>query len=209
MISLSESVEDRCRKKLGPLFNRPPASVVIPNINHGAGYISGRADLEIFLQGGRLLCLEAKGFAGSAYLGDPLQPTQSELKKLGKQYDATGWHTHQRHWWRTTCLPLQVPYWLAWLVGDERAFERFSFERASLFIVQPADILSLEAKLGGRKTVALTAELEREHAYKGITLDREWAHLRLPYHKGAFVLPETHPLHPIVQPITEPIGEGQ
>lgn len=202
------SIEDRCRLKLSKLFNRPPGSVVIANTNTGRSYISGRADLEIFFQGSRLLCLEAKGFAGSAYLGDPAQPTQSVLKKLGKAYDASGWHTHQRNWWRNTCLPLHVDYWLAWLVGDERDYDRFSFERAGLFIVQPGDVLSLEARLSGRKTVALTPELEREHAYKSITLDRVWTHLRLPYHKGAFVLPETHPLHPIVQPITEPIGEG-
>lgn len=189
------SVEDRCRKKLAELFNRPPQSGLMANQNNGRFYISGRPDDEIVLRDSRILFVEAKGFSGAAFLGDPSQPAQTVCKSLGRQYKAVGWHTHQRNWWREFCLPLKGRYLIALLVDDTREKGRIQYKDASLFLVPPEAWLALEAKLGGRMTCALNADLEAEHAYKGITLDVEFAAFRLDYTDGAFVIPPSHPFH--------------
>jgi len=192
------SVEDKCRSKLAKMFNRLPDSGLLPNTNNGRGYISGRPDDEIVLSGGRILFIEAKGDSGSAYLGDPNQPTQTECKKLGKSYDATGWHTHQRNWWKDFAKPLKSDYYIALLVSPERDATRIDYKEAGMFLVPPEAWLALEEKLAGRKTVALNPSLERILANKTVTLESEWGLYRLDYENGQYRIPEYHPLHSIL-----------
>lgn len=196
---MPESVEDKCRKKLAELFNALPRTGWLPNSNNGDGrYISGRPDAELWICGGAVVPIECKGSDGSLYLGDPLQPTQSECERLGRKYDASGWHTHQRLWHTRFSQPLGFPYFIAALVGAERDYRRFDFSAAGLFLVPPEAWLELEAQVFPRKTVALNPELERIHAHKSITLESAWAQFRLEYSGGAYSIPTQHPIYSLI-----------
>jgi hypothetical protein len=197
---MPESVEDKCRKRLAQLFNDPPRTGWLPNSNNGDGtYISGRPDGEVRVCGGLVIDIECKGDSGKLYLGDPLQPTLSESTALGRSYDASGWHTHQRHWHRDFGQPLGQPYYIAALVAAERTWKRFDFAAASLFLVPPEAWLELERKVFPRKTVSLSPQLERILANKSTTLDVVWAQYRIPYAGQQYVIPETHPIFALLQ----------
>ena len=200
-ITMSLSIEDRCRRVIARLFNEQPTSIWLPNKNDGLGYVSGRPDGEARLPGGRFVDIECKGDSGSLYLGDPEQPLAAECRKLGRNYDASGWHANQRNFWQRMCEPFHSPYYIAALVAASRdRDERFDYEAAGLFLVPPQAWLGLEAKVSPRKTVALSPTLERIIANRSITLESEWQVYRLAYEGGRYRIPVTHPIYSLIFP---------
>ena len=154
-----------CRPVVAKMFNTLPSCRWLPNTNNGDGtYISGRPDGEARMLGGRAIDIECKAGLGSIFMGDPADPDNT-----------CGWHYHQRNWHEYVAVCTQTPYWIALWLYPERRPTRVYQKNARLFLAPPAAWLAVEAKLNGRKTLALNADLEREHAYKAITADSEFA----------------------------------
>jgi hypothetical protein len=172
-----------CRGPVARMFNAMPNCRWLPNANNGDGtYISGRPDGEVRLLGGQAVDVECKAGLGSIFMGDPADPDNT-----------SGWHYHQRHWWQQISIYTQTPAWIALWLYPERNPTRIYQKNARLFLVPPETWLATEAKLGGRKTLSLNASLEREHAYKTITAESEFAPFALVFEQGQWHIPASHP----------------
>jgi hypothetical protein len=171
-----------CRGPLAKMFNRMPQTVWIPNRNDPAAtYERGRPDAFVCREG-RYLAVECKAGVGSVFLGDPADENRTD-----------GWHFHQRRWWQLVAQPSGMAYWIAlWLYPARQLPSRVFHKDARLFLVPPEVWLDTEAKLNGRKTLALNADLEREHAYKGITAESQFASYALVFEQGHWHIPDPH-----------------
>ena len=174
-----------CRGPIARLFNQLPHAGWHPNQNDGKGYISGRPDGFVCLDG-RFIAVECKAGLGKLYLGNPANPDDTE-----------GWHRHQRDWYTLQAVPQHMPYWIAaWVYSkredDLQPRERLFHQKARLFLIPPSAWLAAESRLDGRMTLALNAELEREHAYKAITAESEFGEYALMFEKGQWQIPVSH-----------------
>jgi len=205
-----------CRGPVAKLFNAQHDYIWLPNRNTGDGtYISGTPDgyavrLRPAMNRGEhaallvlanaagectrllqkmpdaavdvLIAIECKADMGSLYLGNP-----------GDENATDGWHFHQRQWWREIAVASQLPYFIAAWVYSERKPSRVYQKNARLFLVPPEAWLATEAKLNGRKTLSLNADLEHERAYKDITAESEFASFALVFDQGQWQIPANHP----------------
>jgi hypothetical protein len=128
-----------------------------------------------------LVAVECKADKGGLYLGDPADPDST-----------SGWHHHQRGWWNEIAVPVNLPYFIAAWLYSERNPTRIYHKNARLFLVPPKAWLATEARLNGRMTLALNADLEREHAYKAITAEGEFAQYSLVLGTGGWQIPASH-----------------
>jgi hypothetical protein len=132
-----------------------------------------------------VVLVEAKAFFGAAYLGDP-----------NNAADKRGWSAAQRNWYNKVAAPTHALYYIAlWLYPAREKPARVMQQDASLFLIPPPAYMEVENRLNGRRTLALTADLEREHAYKTITADKEFAPYRLEFRGGLFHIPEHHHIY--------------
>ena len=186
-----------CRPVIAQLFNALPHCRWLPNTNAGDGtYISGRPDGEVRMLGGQAIDVECKAGFGSVFMGDPSDPDNT-----------SGWHYHQRQWWQYVSVYTQTPAWIALWLYPERNPARVYQKNAHLFLVPPEAWLATEAKLGGRKTMALNANLERERAYKSITAESEFAPYALVFEEGQWQIPARHLFWQSVNPCQHLIEE--
>ncbi len=173
------------RPHTAKMFNGMPGTCWVHNANAGSRYEKGRPDAFVFTAG-RIVCVECKGGMGSLYLGNPDDAEAT-----------TGWTMHQRNWWRKVAAATNAPYWIAaWVYSERQPTGRVMQAKASLFLVSPEAWIELEAKVGplGRKTVALTPELEiSDHQFKAFALSEQWARYALVYNEGGWHIPPEHP----------------
>ena len=171
-----------CRAPLARYFNGLENTSWIPNRNTGLGYISGLPDAFVSLCG-RFIAVECKASMGSLFLGDP-----------DNEANTSGWHYHQRQWWEKVAIKSNISYWIAVWIYPEKDPKRVNrVNHALFFLVPPEAWLAVEAKLGGRKTLGFNSDTEREHAYKNVTAESEFANYRLDYINGGWIIPDTHP----------------
>jgi hypothetical protein len=171
-----------CRPVIAHLFNALSRCRWLPNANNGDGaYISGRPDGEVRMLGGQAIDVECKAGLGSIFLGDPADPDNT-----------TGWHLHQRRWWEHISVYTRTPAWIALWLYPERKPVRVYQKNARLFLIPPEAWLAAEAKLNGRKTLALNADLEREYAYKSITAESEFGEYALVFEQRRWQIPARH-----------------
>lgn len=150
-----------CRKPAAKILNASGLITWIYNSNPGNGtYISGRPDGEALCHGKnfengvpRMVFVECKADEGKLYLGNPDDPS-----------DTSGFHHHQRSWWRQVAEKANASFCILTWIYPEREPPMYLQKNALLYLVEPKTWLALEESIKDRHNHK-TAKLDEVEAH--------------------------------------------
>lgn len=165
----------KCRGPLAAELNKLGVWLPFPNVSYlmGTDAYKGRPDGEYRSPQGKVIDVEFKATIGSLFFGNPDDPASTE-----------GFHGSQRSWHTAVSQRSRVPYVIALFAYESRTDRRMKAQRSWFYVVEPTDWYALEEKVKAvdlakiKRTISVAAGAERLLAYRHLSLEECWAHLR-------------------------------